>query len=89
MRALLGLDPDGAGKGALAAEHFERALGFYGIDFALRLLRGPGSPWRRTVELRAVLDDIRSFGEIPPPPSTRPQQARHPQPAPRGSWGDG
>ena len=47
MRALLGLDPDEAGKGAAAAEHFERALGFYGIDFDLRLLRGPGSPWRR------------------------------------------
>ena len=42
MRALLGLDPDEAGKGAAAAEHFERALGFYGIDFQLRLLRGPG-----------------------------------------------
>lgn len=27
MRALLGLDPDEAGKGAAAAEHFERALG--------------------------------------------------------------
>ena len=34
MRALLGLDPDEAGKGAAAAEHFERALGYYGIDFA-------------------------------------------------------
>ena len=63
MRALLGLDPDGAGKGALAAEHFERALNFYGIDFALRLLRGPGSPWRRMVNSRAVLDEI-VFGEI-------------------------
>ncbi len=47
MRALLGLDPEGAGRGAAAAEHFERALGFYGIDYQLRLLRGPGSPWRR------------------------------------------
>ncbi len=63
MRALLGLDPDGAGKGAVAAEHFERALGFYGIDFALRLLRGPGSPWRKLVSSRAVLDEI-VFGEI-------------------------
>ena len=63
MRALLGLDPDGAGKGAAAAEHFERALGFYGIDFQLRLLRGPGSPWRRMITSRAVLDEI-VFGEI-------------------------
>jgi len=63
MRALLGLDPDEAGKGALAAEHFERALGFFGIDFGLRLLRGPGSPWRKLVASRAVLDEI-VFAEI-------------------------
>lgn len=63
MRALLGLDPDEAGKGAAAAEHFERALGFYGIDYPLRLLRGPGSPWRRLLASRKVLDDI-VFGEI-------------------------
>jgi len=58
MRALLGLDPDEAGKGAAAAEHFERALGYYGVDFHLRLVRGPGSPWRRLVRSRAVLDEI-------------------------------
>src|SRR5262249_56071173 len=63
MRALLGLDPDGAGKGAAAAHHFERALGFFGIDFGLRLLRGPGSPWRKLVASRAVLDGI-VFAEI-------------------------
>jgi cytochrome P450 len=63
MRALLGLDPDEAGKGAAAAEHFERALGYYGIDFQLRLLRGPGSPWRKLVSSRKVLDEI-VFGEI-------------------------
>lgn len=63
MRALLGLDPDEAGKGAAAAHHFERALGFYGIDYALRLVRGPGSPWRKLVASRKVLDEI-VFGEI-------------------------
>jgi cytochrome P450 len=63
MRALLGLDPDEAGKGAAAAEHFERALGFYGIDFHLRLLRGPGSPWSKMTRSRAVLDEI-VYGEI-------------------------
>jgi retinoid hydroxylase len=63
MRALLGLDPDAAGKGAAAAEHFESALGFYGTDFHLRFLRGPGTPWRRLVRSRAVLDEI-VFGEI-------------------------
>ncbi len=63
MRALLGLDPDQAGRGAAAACHFERALGYYGIDFHLRLLRGPGSPWRKMVASREVLDEI-VFGEI-------------------------
>ena len=63
MRALLGLDPDEAGKGAAAAEHFERALEFYGIDFALRFLRGPGSPWRKMLASRKVLDEI-VFSEI-------------------------
>jgi cytochrome P450 len=63
MRALLGLDPDEAGKGAAAAEHFERALAFYGIDYPLRFLRGPGSPWRRMNASRAILDEI-VFGEI-------------------------
>jgi cytochrome P450 len=58
MRALLGLDPDEAGKGAAAAEHFERALGFYGIDFHLRLLRGPRSPFSKMTRSRAVLDEI-------------------------------
>ncbi len=63
MRALLGLDPDEAGKGAAAAANFERALGYYGIDFQWRLLRGPGSPWRRMVASRRVLDEI-VFGEV-------------------------
>ena len=63
MRALLGLDPDESGKGALAAEQFERALGFYGIDYPLRMLRGPGTPWRRLMTARAQLDEI-VFAEI-------------------------
>jgi cytochrome P450 len=63
MRALLGLDPDEAGKGAAAAEHFERALGYYGIDYGLRLVRGPGSPWRKMIASRRILDEI-VFGEI-------------------------
>ncbi len=63
MRALLGLDPDEAGKGAAAAQHFERALHFYGIDFALRFMRGPASPWSKMLASRAVLDEI-VFDEI-------------------------
>jgi cytochrome P450 len=63
MRALLGLDPDEADKGAAAAENFERALEFYGIEFAARFLRGPGSPWRKMITARKVLDEI-VFAEI-------------------------
>ena len=58
MRALLGLDPDDRGRGAAAAEHLERALSFYGTEFHMRLLRGPGSPWRRLLLSRRALDEI-------------------------------
>jgi cytochrome P450 len=63
MRALLGLDPDDGDTGARAAVEFENALAFYGTDFALRLLRGPRSPWDRMMRSRAVLDEI-LFAEI-------------------------
>ena len=83
MRALLGLDPDEAGKGAAAAEHFERALGFYGIDFPLRLLRGPGSPWRKMMRLagRARRDRLRR--DRPAPRRARTRADGHPQPPAR------
>ncbi|HEX2160488.1 MAG TPA: cytochrome P450 [Thermoleophilaceae bacterium] len=58
MRALLGLDPDDGDTGARAAVEFERALSFYGTDFAVRVLRGPGSPWSRMMASRAELDRI-------------------------------
>jgi cytochrome P450 len=58
MRALLGLDPDDGDTGARAAVEFERALSFYGTDFALRVLRGPGTPWARMMSSRAALDRI-------------------------------
>jgi len=63
MRALLGLDPDDGDTGARAASAFERALSFYGTEFALRVLRGPGSPWARMHRARAELDEI-VFAEI-------------------------
>jgi cytochrome P450 len=58
MRTLLGLDPDESGKGGEAAEQFELALAFYGRDFALWLLRGPGSPWHKMHAARRRLDAI-------------------------------
>jgi cytochrome P450 len=58
MRALLGLDPDDRDSGARAAHHFERALSFYGTGPGERMLRGPGSVWRRMLASRRVLDEI-------------------------------
>jgi cytochrome P450 len=58
MRALLGLDPNDGDTGARAAVEFERALSYYGADFALRFLRGPGTPWSRMMKSRAALDEI-------------------------------
>lgn len=63
MRALFGLDPDEDGAGRRAAVDFERALSFYGQDFALRVLRGPRTPWRRLMIARQTLDEI-IYGEI-------------------------
>ena len=58
MRALFGLDPDEQGKGAQAAIEFERALSFYGTDFAVRVIRGPRTPWSRMLAARKALDRI-------------------------------
>jgi cytochrome P450 len=58
MRALFGLDPDEQGKGAQAAIEFERALSFYGTDFAVRIMRGPRTPWSRMQAARRALDQI-------------------------------
>ncbi len=63
MRALFGLDPDEQGKGAQAAIEFERALSFYGTDFAVRIMRGPRTPWNRMLAARKELDRI-VFSEI-------------------------
>ncbi|MFL5817278.1 MAG: cytochrome P450 [Conexibacter sp.] len=72
MRALFGLDPDERGKGAQAAIEFERALSFYGTDFAVRIMRGPRTPWNRMLAARKALDRI-VFAEIE-------RRRRHPDP---------
>jgi cytochrome P450 len=64
MRALFGLDPDRARAGGLdAPREFEEALGFWAREYALQILRGPGSPWRRMRAARARLDAL-ILGEI-------------------------
>jgi cytochrome P450 len=59
MRALFGLDPDGAvARETDAAAEFEHALGFWAKDYFLQVLRGPGSPWSRMLAARRRLDAI-------------------------------
>jgi cytochrome P450 len=58
MRALMGLDPDTDDEGVAAAHHFERALAFWGTSAFERVLRGPGTPWRRMQAARRALDAI-------------------------------
>lgn len=63
MRALFGFEPDRSEPDFDAAEEFERALAFYGRDYLLQTLRGPGSPWARMGTARRRLDRL-IFEEI-------------------------
>jgi cytochrome P450 len=59
MRALFGLDPDGAQARAIdAAETFEEALSFYSTEYILRILRGRRSPWGRMQSAARKLDSL-------------------------------
>ena len=63
MRALFGFDPDRGGRDMRMAEEFEETLGYWGKDYVLQMLRGPGSPWRAMTRSRAHLDRV-IFEEI-------------------------
>jgi cytochrome P450 len=63
MRALFGFDPDRDSRDARMAAEFEEALGYWGRDYALQMLRGPGSPWRAMNRAKAKLDRV-IFAEI-------------------------
>jgi len=63
MRALFGLDPDAHRTALDPAREFERALGFYGRDYFVQALRGPGTPWRMMHRARRRLDGL-IFAEI-------------------------
>lgn len=63
MRALFGLDPDARPAGLDPAREFERALGYYGREYHLQALRGPGTPFARMGRAKASLDGL-IFGEI-------------------------
>ena len=63
MRALFGLDPDRRPAGLDPAREFERALGYYGRDYWLQVMRGPRTPWAALTDARRRLDAL-VFGEI-------------------------
>jgi cytochrome P450 len=54
MRALFGFDADSKGP----ARDFERALGFYGYEYWLQVLRGPRTPWAQLQASRERLDRL-------------------------------
>jgi len=58
MRALFGFDPDARPDGVRPAREFERALGFYGREYWLQVLRGPGTPFRTQADARGRLDRL-------------------------------
>jgi cytochrome P450 len=59
MRALFGLDPDGARSRAIdAAGLFEEALAFYASDYFLRVFRMRGTPWARMQNAARQLDSL-------------------------------
>ena len=67
MRALFGVDPDGAQARSLdAAALFEEALSFYASDYVLRVLRGRVSPWGRMQQAARKLDTL-IYSEIARP----------------------
>jgi cytochrome P450 len=63
MRALFGLDPDRRPARLDPAREFERALGYYGRDYWLQVLRGPRTPWAALTAARGRLDAL-IFSEI-------------------------
>lgn len=63
MRALFGFDPEKSSGDAEMARQFEEALGFWGKEYVVQMLRGPGSPWRSMNRAREQLDSV-IFAEI-------------------------
>ena len=59
MRALFGLDPDGAvARSVDAAGLFEQALAFFTSETTLRMFRGPLTPWARMQQAARSLDQL-------------------------------
>jgi cytochrome P450 len=63
MRALFGFSPDARARDAELAQTFEHTLGYWGKDYVIQMLRGPGSAWRSMNRTKAELDRV-IFAEI-------------------------
>ena len=63
MRALFGFEPEHFSRDARMAAEFEETLGYWGRDYAVQMLRGPGSPWRLMNRAKEKLDRV-IFAEI-------------------------
>jgi cytochrome P450 len=63
LRALFGIDPERRPAGLDPAREFERALGYYGREYWLQVLRGPRTPWAALTDARRRLDAL-ILGEI-------------------------
>ena len=86
MRALFGFDPDlrserscderaARGRSVRPAREFERALGYYGQEYWLQVLRGPGTPFAALTSARKRLDRL-IYAEIAHRRRTLPRAAR-------------
>ena len=72
MRALFGFDADSSGP----ARDFERALGFYGREYWLQVLRGPRTPWAQLQSSRERLDRADLRRDRRPAPHRAPRRGR-------------
>ncbi len=64
MRALFGIEPDGAAARSVdAAAMFEQALAFYASSYQYRFIRAPRSPWARLQDASRKLNRL-LYGEI-------------------------
>src|SRR5918992_393834 len=63
MRALFGFEPEHFSRDARMAAEFEETLGYWGREYAVQMLRGPGSPWRLMNRAKEKLDRV-IFAEI-------------------------
>jgi cytochrome P450 len=63
MRALFGFSPDTRARDAELAGAFEHTLGYWGKDYVIQMMRGPGSAWRSMNRTKAELDRV-IFAEI-------------------------